>query len=109
MKRTIIGTMLLAANVSAASAGDIDLGYENFYRDEKLGRARIIVKLTNKTGSAVGSAFVECAFLNAKQKAVDTAVLIGTNIKPGAAAYVDGWSSQRSDIEHVLCRVTRFR
>lgn len=107
-KRLIVGTVI-AMTSWPAQADAIDIGYENFQRDRQMGRARVILKLTNNTNAPIAAAFVECAFLNSSKQAVDTAVLIGSNIVAGGTAYVDAWSSQRDDIEHVTCRLARYR
>lgn len=106
----LLGTclILLALTGNAASAS-LDLAYENFYRDGDLGRTRIILKVTNNTPEKVEWVFVECAFLNNENKALDTATLIGRNIAPASHAYVDGWSARFDGIEHATCRISAVR
>jgi len=98
--------LLLAKSLNAA---DVDFSYESFYIDQSLGRAKIIIKVQNNTGMLIKSLFAECAFLNEKNTAIDTAVLIGHNIEPSGYAYLDAWSSAVDGIRHADCRISRFR
>lgn len=95
--------------VLASKAGELVFSYENFYVDRDLGRSRVVLKLTNKTGAHIDMAFIECAFMDKNERALDTAALISSNIPNNESSFVDGWSSQDSRVDKVSCRVARYR
>jgi len=106
MRAWIVIVGLLTTGV--AHAADIGLAYENFYRDEKAGRARIVIRVTNNTARPQRSIFAECAFLNSEKRALDVATLIASNVAPGSSAVVAGWSAQMPGIEHAECRISNY-
>lgn len=95
--------LLIAAR--PAFAGGVNLDYENFYLDK--GRAKIVLKVNNSTGKRLDVVIAECAFLDGKNRAVDVATLIASDVE--ASAYVDGWSATVGGIKHAHCRVSSYR
>lgn len=104
---TIAVAIILSAPI--AHAGELVFSYENFYADNDRGRSKVVLKITNNTGGSVDMAFIECAFMDKNERALDTAVLISSNIPNNASSYVDGWSSKDSRIDKVSCRVASYR
>lgn len=108
MKRTTAAAIVALVGTLPAGAADIDLTYENFYRDDRMGRVRVIVKVTNNTARHLSSIFAECAFLDANGKALDQAVLIASNVAPQSSAHAAAWSAQMDGLEKADCRVSNF-
>lgn len=107
MRRTLLALAGMCI-ASPALASDVDFKYENFYRDQDMGRARIVLKIINDTPNVL-TVFVECAFLNADKRALDTSTLIASNVPAKGHAYADSWSARMNGIEHADCRIVRYR
>lgn len=107
MRRTLLALTGICIATPALAAG-VDFKYENFYRDQDMGRTRIVLKITNDTPKVL-TVFAECAFLNAEKRALDTAILIASNVPAHGHAYADSWSAQMDGIKHADCRIVRYR
>lgn len=101
--------LALIAMTAAANAADVEFSYESFHIDHQNGRAKIILKVENKTSTSLDMVVAECAFLDKAQKAIDTATLIASNVQAGSSAYADAWSVQIGGIEHASCRISNYR
>lgn len=99
---------MLATSLPAYAAG-VSFDVDSFEVDDRLGRAKIIAKVSNGTSEHASMIIIECAFLDANERAVDTATLIASNVAAGETAYTQGYSARIDGIEGAYCRITSAR
>lgn len=106
--KKLIAAALLATTLQAHASG-VRLDVDTFEIDVDLGRAKIIAKVSNDTAQGAAMIVIECAFLDANERAVDTATLIASNVSARSVAYAQGYSARIDGIEGARCRIASAR
>jgi hypothetical protein len=99
--RTILAFL---ATTVAAAAGDVTFEYENF-EVTQTGRAELVLKFINGTGSALDYAVARCALLDVNGRAITTLSVIATNVPNGGIAYASNFGPPDKRIRQADCRI----
>lgn len=97
--------LLTAAPAYARDAISIDV--DNFTAER--GISTLVLKVTNNTGKAVESVFIDCAFLTEDERAIDIGKALISNIPAGGYAYDKASIPTTDGVSKAECRVVSFR
>lgn len=97
----------VAFAATTASAASIDIDVQNF--TAKDGISEVVMKVNNLLPTPVTNVFIDCAFLNSSQKAVDIGKAFVSSIEAGGYAYAKAAIPTTDDVKFVDCRVTKYR
>lgn len=105
MKRTI-AALTWALATPALGAG-FDIQVDNFYVDG--GIATVVMKVTNNTGADAKDVFVDCAFLDKEERAIEIGKALISTIAAGASAYEKAAAVTGDRVQFADCNVVRSR
>lgn len=99
--------MVLAFLPAPAFAAGFDIQVDNFWLDGRI--ATVVMKVTNNTGKDASSIFIDCAFLDKDQKAIDIGRGLISQIPAGGYAYEKAAITGGERVQFAECQVVRSR
>ena len=105
MKR-YIAALAWALATPALGAG-FDIQVDNFYVDG--GIATVVMKVTNNTGLPAESVFIDCAFLDKDERAIEIGKALIPAIAAGGYAYDKAAAVTGDRVQFAACDVVRSR
>ena len=88
---------------SAAFASDLSVDVDNLKRSD--GWIEAIIRVTNKGTSSFSTVYVDCAFLDATGRALDTGMASISNLTAGATAFGSAEIEDDPAIASAACRI----
>ena len=99
--RGLLALALLVPPV--AFAADLSVEVDNLKRSD--GWIEAIVRVTNGGSAAFSTIYVDCAFLDANGRAIDTGMASIANLTPGATAFGSAEIEDDPAIASAACRI----
>lgn len=107
--RALVLWLALASSGVSAQDGPapFDIEIDNFTASR--GISEVVMKVTNNTGRAVQSVFIDCVFFTADEKAIDIGKALIPAIPAGGVAYDKAAIPRTDGVQLVSCSVVRYR
>ena len=101
-----IAALTWALATPALGAG-FDIQVDNFYVDGDI--ATVVMKVTNNTGEDAANVFIDCAFLDKEERAIDIGKALIPAIAAGRYAYDKASAVTGGRVQYAACDVVRSR
>ena len=101
-----IAALTWALATPALGAG-FDIQVDNFYVDG--GIATVVMKVTNNTGKAADSVFIDCAFLDKEERAIEIGKALIPAIEAGEFVYDKASAVTGDRVQYAACDVVSSR
>ena len=106
MIRIAIAAASIAFALPASAAG-FDIQVDNFFVQD--GIASAVMKVTNNTGAAAESVYIDCVFLDGERRAIEIGKALIPAIQAGGYAYDKASAVTGDAVKYAECGVRKSR
>lgn len=106
--RLLLTTMAVAMLASTHAHGaEIDIQVDNF--TVQRGISEVVLRVTNNTGKALSSVFIDCVFMTEDERAIDIGKAMVPSMEIGATKFEKAAVPTTEGVAKALCEIRSYR